>query len=411
MSNQKKSAKKESPPLDENDPSEMTESKPKPEDEIVVVTEEAPSSEKTSEEAEASKKGLSRGVKWILAIILVSLIWNVLADRYTPYTNQARVQGFVVGVAPKVSGVVTAVYVKNNMEVEKGQPLFQIDKVNYEIALNKAKSDLQRAEGQMGAGSAGIESARANLRVAKANELKAEQDANRQERLYEQDSGSISVRRLELARATLEQARAMVSGAEAEVERAIGQRGGEETNNAQVKAAISAVEKAEEDLNNTIVRASSRGVITDLKADVGQFAGAGNPTMTLIAMHDVWISAEFTENNLGHLAVGSPVEIVLDSLPGMVVQGKVRSIGLGVSSTKSAPAGNLPTIQNNRDWLRQTQRFPVVISFDKDQIGLVYQQLRIGGQADVIAYADDNPLLKFLGEAYIRFLSWLSYAY
>ena len=148
-----------------------------------------------------------------------------------------------------------------------------------------------------------------------------------------------------------------------------------------------------------------------LKADVGQFAGAGNPTMTLIAMHDVWISAEFTENNLGHLAVGSPVEIVLDSLPGMVVQGKVRSIGLGVSSTKSAPAGNLPTIQNNRDWLRQTQRFPVVISFDKDQIGLVYQQLRIGGQADVIAYADDNPLLKFLGEAYIRFLSWLSYAY
>ncbi|OUU23671.1 MAG: hemolysin D [Planctomycetia bacterium TMED53] len=389
----------------------MTESKPKPEDEIVVVTEEAPSSEKTSEEAEASKKGLSRGVKWILAIILVSLIWNVLADRYTPYTNQARVQGFVVGVAPKVSGVVTAVYVKNNMEVEKGQPLFQIDKVNYEIALNKAKSDLQRAEGQMGAGSAGIESARANLRVAKANELKAEQDANRQERLYEQDSGSISVRRLELARATLEQARAMVSGAEAEVERAIGQRGGEETNNAQVKAAISAVEKAEEDLNNTIVRASSRGVITDLKADVGQFAGAGNPTMTLIAMHDVWISAEFTENNLGHLAVGSPVEIVLDSLPGMVVQGKVRSIGLGVSSTKSAPAGNLPTIQNNRDWLRQTQRFPVVISFDKDQIGLVYQQLRIGGQADVIAYADDNPLLKFLGEAYIRFLSWLSYAY
>ena len=411
MSNQNKSAEKKSPPQAEKDHSEITDSESRAENEVVVVMEEGAKNESLSEDKAAPKKELSRGVKWIFALIIVSLIWNVLADRFTPYTDQARVQGFVVGVAPKVSGVVTEVFVQNNVEVDQGQPLFQIDRVNYEIALNKAKSDLQRAESQMGAGSAGIESAKANLRVAKANELKAEQDANRQERLYQQDSGSISVRRLEVARATLEQARAMVIGAEAEVERAIGQRGGEETNNAQVKAALSAVEKAEEDLSNTTVRAASRGVITDLKTDVGQFAGAGSPAMTLIAMHDVWISAEFTENNLGNLAVGSPVEIVLDSLPGRIIRGEVRSIGLGVSAAKPAPAGSLPSIQNNRDWLRQTQRFPVVISFDSDQINSIYQQLRIGGQADVIVYTEGHSLLKLCGEMYIRFLSWLSYAY
>lgn len=411
MSSQKKSTRKESPPLEDTDQSEIAESESKAEEDLVVVIDEKGAVESTPDKSAAPKKELSKGVKWIFAVILTSLLWNVLADRFTPYTDQARVQGFVVGVAPKVSGVVTEVYVKNNMEVEKGQPLFEIDKVNYEIALSKAKSDLQRAESQMGAGSAGIESAKANLRVAKANELKAEQDANRQERLYQQDSGTISVRRLEVARATLEQARAMVSGAEAEVERAIGQRGGAEKNNSQVKAALSAVEKAEEDLSNTTVRAASRGVITDLKTDVGQFAGAGSPTMTLIAMHDVWISAEFTENNLGNLTVGSPVEIVLDSLPGKIVKGEVRSIGLGVSSAKSAPAGSLPTIQNNRDWLRQTQRFPVVISFDSDEINSIYQQLRIGGQADVIVYTDGHSVLKMLGEIYIRVLSWLSYAY
>ena len=142
-----------------------------------------------------SKKKFSKGALLIITVILLSLIWNLLADRYTPYTNQARVQGFVVGVAPKVSGIVTKVYAENDQRVVKGQPLFEIDRANYELALAKAESDLHKAESQLGAGTAGVESATAHLRAAKANELKAEQDANRQERLYQQDSGSISVRR------------------------------------------------------------------------------------------------------------------------------------------------------------------------------------------------------------------------
>ncbi|MGF1642745.1 MAG: biotin/lipoyl-binding protein, partial [Thiotrichales bacterium] len=83
----------------------------------------------------------------ILVVILCSLIWYFLADRYTPYTSQARVQGFVVGVAPKVAGLVTKVHVENNQEVEEGQPLFEIDTASYEIALKKAQSDLQSTQG------------------------------------------------------------------------------------------------------------------------------------------------------------------------------------------------------------------------------------------------------------------------
>jgi multidrug resistance efflux pump len=88
----------------------------------------------------------------------------------------------------------------------------------------------------------------------------------------------------------------------------------------------------------------------------------------------------------------------------------VRSIGLGVSAGQAQPAGNLPQIQNNRDWLRQSQRFPVIISFDPRQEGL-RNQLRIGGQVEVIAYSDGHPILVRLGRIYIRFVSWLSYLY
>jgi multidrug resistance efflux pump len=133
--------------------------------------------------------------------------------------------------------------------------------------------------------------------------------------------------------------------------------------------------------------------------------------MTLVAIHDVWINAEFTENNLGHLGPGSPVEILFDALPGHVFAGEVRSIGLGVSEGQAAPPGSLPTIENDRDWLRQAQRFTVMIGFDVDQQEVMRGQLRVGGQAAVIAYSEGHPILKGLGKMYIRLMSWLSYAY
>ena len=365
-----------------------------------------------NEQEQNASAPVKKGTSIIGLVILLSLIWYLLADRFTPYTSQARVQGYVVGVAPKVAGVVTQVWVDNNQEVTAGQALFEVDPSQFQIALQRAQSDLENARRQVGAGAAGEESARANLRAAQANELKAEKDYARLQRLYSQDPGTISVRRLEISRASLDQARAQVAAAQAEIQRAIEQKGGnDEANNAILKSAQSNVAKAQLDLANTVVRASSRGVITDLRAEVGQYAGTGTPVMTLVAIHDVWINAEFTENNLGHLQAGSPVEILFDALPGQVFDGEVRSIGLGISAGQAQPPGTLPTVQNNRDWLRQAQRFPVVIRFDIKQHESLAQNLRVGGQTSVIAYSSRHGLLHLLGKAYIRLMSWLSYAY
>jgi len=363
--------------------------------------------------AAGDAKGQVRsGALVIGLVILFSLGWYLLADRFTPYTSQARVQGYVVGVAPKVAGVVTQVWVENNSEVEADQRLFEIDPSQYRIALQKAESDLESARRQVDAGSAGVESARANLEAALANKVKAEKDYQRLKRLHEQDPGTISVRRLEVSRASRDSALAKVASAQAEVQRAIEQKGGEDdADNAILKSALSAVEKARLDLANTVVKASSRGVITDLRTDVGQYAGTGSPVMTLVAIHDVWINAEFTENNLGHLGPGSPVEILFDSLPGRVFAGEIRSIGLGVSGGQPPPPGTLPQVQNDRNWLRQSQRFPVIIGFAAEGQQGLREQLRVGGQASVIAYGEGHPLLASLGRLYIRLMSWLSYAY
>lgn len=372
--------------------------------------------EEAQSSPESSEKSASGAVKksglLVLIVIVLSLAWYLAADRYTPYTDQARVQGYVIGVAPQVSGIVREVWVQNNQIVEEGERLFRIDASQYEIALTKARSDLENTLRQVQAGGAAVEAARANLLAARANQEKAEKDMRRLERLREDDPGTISLRRLEISKASLDQARAGVAAATADIQRAIESKGGPDDEiNSLVKVAQTAVEKAELDIERTIVKASSKGVITDLRADIGLYAGAGAPVLTLVSMQDVWVSAEYTENNLSLMRSGKRVELIFDVLPGRVFEGKVRSIGLGVNAGSATSPGTLPTINNNRDWLRQSQRFPTYIEFDLNQDPDLIESLRVGGQASVIVYNDDGGFLNWLGELYIRFLSFMSYAY
>ncbi|SAK81355.1 multidrug resistance protein MdtN [Caballeronia calidae] len=351
-----------------------------------------------------------RAVKWVVVLIVVSLIWYLLADRFTPYTQQARVQAYVVPVVAEISGRVTRVFVHNNQEVNAGDVLFEIDSEQYRIAADRSRAELETMRRQVGASTAGIDSARASLRAAIANELKARQDSERLERLYREDEGTISLRRLEVARATYEQAQSQVAAARAEVERAREQQGGIEAENAQLRSAAAALEKAELDLANTRIKARTGGVITDLSTEVGQFAAAGKAVMTLIAIRDVWISADMTENNLGRLKPGTRVAIALDALPGEVFEGRVRSIGYGVSVGQSTPPGSLPSVQNSRDWLRPAQRFPVIVEFDANERARL-SNIRVGGQAEVMAFPSQGNPLNPLGRVFLRVMSWVSYVY
>jgi multidrug resistance efflux pump len=372
------------------------------------------SEQEAESDNERAASTVKRGGLVVLGVIALTLSLYLLADRFTPYTDQARIQRYVIGVAPQVSGIVRKVWVENDQRVEEGDRLFQIDPLQYEIALAKAESDLENTMRQVEAGDAGVDAARANLASAQANLDKAEKDTTRLQRLREQDPGTISTRRLEISRASLDQARAAVAAAEAQIQQAIEQKGGgdkEGEENSKLKVARTAVEKARLDLERTVVTASSRGVITDLRADVGLYAAAGGPVLTLVAMTDVWVRAEFTENNLGHLREGTPVEILFDALPGQVFSGAVSSIGLGVSAGQAPPPGTLPSIDNSRDWLRPSQRFPVNVRFDPGQEDDLRSNLRIGGQASVVAFGTESGPLKWLAQLYIRLMSLFAFAY
>jgi multidrug resistance efflux pump len=378
------------------------------------MTEEHPeaSSQATEDRAppNAAGKGTRIGAGVIATLIGLSLILYFAGDRLTPYTSQARIQAFVVPVAAEVSGKVQKVYIKNNDEVQPGQALFDIDPDQYAIALQRSRADFDSISSSVSASAAAVDAARASLQAAEASRDMAEKDASRQERLYQEDPGAISVRRLEIAQASREEARAKAKRAEADLRKAQESAGESGDDNAQLRSARAAIEKAALDLARTKIVAPARGTVTDLRTDVGQFAQAGAPAMTLIAIHDLWVSADMTENNLGHIDPGDRVAVVLDIMPGVVLKGRIRSVGGGVASGQQSQPGTLPTIENSRDWLRQAQRIPVAVEFDPAERSRL-KGARIGGQAEVLVYSGDNPVMNFFGAVYIRLMSWLSYLY
>ena len=381
----------------------MSQESTKPDETPAPVGEKSPPPSKPG-------KGTRLGAIIVLILIVASLAWYFVSDRLTPYTSQARVQAFVVPVAAEVSGPVLKVHVKNNDEVQRDQPLFDIDPTQYRIALQRSRSDYDSVRLSVDASTAAVDAAKAALQAAIASSVFAQQDATRLEQIYKEDPGALSVRRVESAQANRAKARSQVEAAKADLRRAEDTAGERGEGNAQRLSARAAIEKAELDLKRTQIVAPARGTVTDLRTDVGHFAQAGAPAMTLIAIHDLWISADMTENNLGNVKPGDKVAIVLDVMPGEVLKGRVRSVGAGIGSGTQAQPGTLPAIENSRDWLRQAQRFPVAVEFDPSERERL-RRVRIGGQADVLIYTGDYPVMNWLARVFIGLMSYFSYLY
>ena len=365
------------------------------------------------EDAGASNKAPMDPVrKWtliILALCGVLMIYYLISDRITPYTAQARVNALVVPIAAEVSGTVTDVAVRSNQAVEAGDLLFQVDRERYALAVETAEANLQSARQATGASTADIDAAEAQRVSAQANLLRAEQDAVRLRRIKKEDPGAISDRRVEMAEASFTAAQASLQAATANVERARQNLGETGEANYRILQARASLEQAELDLVRTSVLAPDRGVVTDVRVDRGNFAQAGAPLMTFLATHDIWVQADFTENNLGNINPGDEVDIVFDALPGTVVKGTIRTTGFGVN-VDSAPLGSLPTIDNDRQWLRDAQRFSVLVDFELPSAD-DRQGIRVGAQASVIVYTGGGFLFNSIAWIRMRLLSVFTYIY
>lgn len=341
-----------------------------------------------------------------LIVVAILFIWYVIADRLAPWTDQARVQAYVVPIVSQVAGRVIEVNVGKDQEVQQGDVLLKIDPSDYQLAVDNAETDLELAGQDIGAGTANVSTAQAKVVEAVANLDHLKAQARRVIELEEKQIYSVA--RGDKARAAVVKAEAQLESAKSELEKAKQALGVNGNENPKIRSAIAKLEKAQIDLSRTTILAPSHGGITNLKIDVGHYASVGAPLMTFIEVENVWVKANLRENSIANVEVGTPVDIIFDSAPGKVYPGKVSSMGFAVSHEKGGAIGELETVESNSGWLRDAQRFPVYISFD---VHSAEGNLRLGGQADVQFYSTENWLINSLGWVWIRVLSWFSYIY
>ncbi|MEA3276532.1 MAG: HlyD family secretion protein [Pseudomonadota bacterium] len=348
-----------------------------------------------------------RRFTWIvLAMVVLLFVWYVLADRNAPWTDQARVQAWIVPISPKVSGKVIEVNVVQDQLVKAGDLLVRIDPRDYELAVQKAEADLDLAGQDIGASTEHVAVAEASLAEDRTQLAFYQAQADRYLKLA--DSGTISKSEADQTRSEVAKAEARVKSAEAELAKAEDQLGAEGEDNAKIRAAIAALEQARIDLAETSIYAPTDGGITNLKIEKGYYANEGTPLMTFVSFSDIWLQANIRENSIGNIKPGDRVEIALDMVPGKVFQGKVFSRGFAVDHVSGGAAGEAATIEGDSGWLRDAQRFPVIIHFADDSArGYRFA----GGQADVQIYTGDHAILNALGGLWIRLMSWLSYVY
>jgi multidrug resistance efflux pump len=358
--------------------------------------------------AAGNGRRVRRLVLGTLLVLLVMFVYHLIADRITPYTSQATVDTFLVQIAPEVTGPVVSVDVSDNRKVKKGQVLFRIDPLPFQIALRAAQANVALATQAADASVADVRVSEAQLSRQRVDLAASQQlgkivlDLSAKRALSE----TSAIR----ARADIAKTRADISRVEAETERARIRMGETGNQNAQVRQALAAVDQAELDLRHSTVAAPSDGVVTNLRLSPGQFASRGQPVLSFVADGPRWISAAMRENQLGHIAPGNRAYVVFDDQPGKVYSAHVDSVGWGIAQGGEAPTGQLPTVTAPSGWLREPQRFPVRIVVDPTTDSAEsLPPNRSGAQANVVVLTRDRSLMNPLSRLWIWMVAMLSY--
>lgn len=341
-----------------------------------------------------------------LIIVSFILVWYLIADRHAPWSDQARVQTYIIPIVPQVSGRIIDIAVQKDQIVNSGDVLFKIDPADYKLAVESAKASLELAGQEVGAGVASVITAQSQVVVA---ETQLDYVNAQSARVFELEKQQVLSRSEgDKARAAIKQVKAQLVSAHANLDKAKQSLGAEGNNNPRIKGALATLEKAQLDLHRTTLIAPAKGGITNLQIESGYYVNAGTPAMTFVEFEHVWLQVNLRENNLSNLKMGDPVDIALDSRPGHIFTGKISSVGFAVNDSSESAIGAVATVESQSGWLRDSQRFPVMVTFD-DKTS--YRYLRYGGQADVQIYTTSNGVINAIGWLWIRALSWLSYAY
>jgi membrane fusion protein (multidrug efflux system) len=288
--------------------------------------------------------------------------------RHFESTDDAFVAARQFSIAPKVSGYITAVPVTDNQYVKSGDVIARIDDRDYRTALEQAQAQVAAAQAsienidaQLDVQQAQISANQAQVDEAQAALVFAQQQAVRYEHLEQTGYGTVQnsqqyTSQLHQQQAALLSAQATLKLARRQVEALKAQRKSAVANLAQAQAQR---DQAQLNLSYTTVTAAQPGRVVNLSAAAGQFAQAGTD-LTMFVPDEIWVTANFKENQLDHMRPGDPVTLTIDAYPERKIHGHIDSVQPGSGTAFSL----LPAQNATGNYVKIVQRVPVKIVMD-----------------------------------------------
>jgi membrane fusion protein (multidrug efflux system) len=310
----------------------------------------------------------------LLPIALIIAGYMYVTGGQVMSTDNAYVQADTVGVSTDVSGTVDSIDVHENEVVKKGQVLFRLRPGSFQTALAGAQAQLGTVKSQILTLHASYQLALAQINQAQADVPFYAKTLQRQQDLASR--GAASKAALDQAQHDLEAAQQKVTVAKAQAAAALAQLNGDANQTVEQNPfylqAKSAVEDAQRDFNDSIVKAPFDGIVTNVSAlQVGSYLKASQPAFNLVSTTHVWVEASPKETELTYVRPGQPVSISVDTYPGVTLKGRVESIDPASASSFSL----LPAQNTTGNWVKVVQRIPMRIRLDNPESG---PPLRIG---------------------------------
>ncbi|MBL8352847.1 MAG: HlyD family efflux transporter periplasmic adaptor subunit [Burkholderiaceae bacterium] len=326
-----------------------------------------------------------------------ALYWALLL-RHVETTDNAYVQGNVVQITPQVAGTVVAILADDTDVVKAGQPLVRLDPADARLALAQAEAQLGQTVREVrnlvasnATLAAQVALREAELVRAQGEVERAADDVNRRAPLLA--GGAVGKEDLAHASAQLATARsaqaaaqsALAAAREALVANQSLTDGTGVADHPSVQRAAARLREAWIALGRSELPAPLDGVVARRSVQIGQRVAAGAPLMSVVALDQLWVDANFKEPQLGALRIGQPATLTADVYGRKVkYRGSVSGLGAGTGAAFAL----LPAQNATGNWIKIVQRVPVRIALDPQD--LAAHPLRVGLSMEVSVDVSDS---------------------
>jgi len=313
-----------------------------------------------AEPAVVSRRSRLRWPLMIAGIVVVAvgaLGYYLLTGRYVS-TDDSSVMAAQTAISTNISGRVIELDVHDNQTVRRGDVLFRLDDRPLRIALDEAQAKLATARLQIEAAKSSYLHELAEVAAARDTVAFQQHEFARQQRLLQ--SGVSSRAQFEQTEHALQLAQSQLTAAQNQASSLLALLGGNPRmrpeDHPAVKQAQAALANAQLQLSYSVIRAPADGVVTKVEQlQVGDYVSSASPVFSLISTQDLWIEANFKEDDMTYMRAGQPAEVRVDAFPGRRFKARVTSLSPGTGAQFSL----LPPENATGNWVKVVQRVPV----------------------------------------------------